>query len=87
VLPAWRLHDLRRTGATNLQALGVPVEVTEAILNHISGTTSGIAGVYNLHKYEEEKRVALDAWSEQLSCLMRRNNRARNVVPFVRYAA
>lgn len=87
VLPAWRLHDLRRTGATNLQALGVPVEVTEAILNHISGTTSGIAGVYNLYKYEEEKRLALDTWSEQLGFLVRRNDGARNVVPFVRYAA
>ena len=83
----WRLHDLRRTGATNLQALGVPVEVTEALLNHISGTTSGIAGVYNLYKYEDEKRRALAAWSDQLSRLVRKKDGARNVVPFVRYAA
>ncbi|MEP7007461.1 MAG: hypothetical protein ABI810_15875 [Sphingomonas bacterium] len=26
-LVPWRYHDLRRTGTTNLQALGVPVEV------------------------------------------------------------
>jgi hypothetical protein len=43
-VPAWRLHDIRRTGATNLQALGIPIEVTEAVLNHISGTRAGVAG-------------------------------------------
>ena len=70
-LPEWRLHDLRRTGTTNLQALGIPVEVTEAILNHISGTTAGVAGVYNLYRYDAEKRIALDKWSKQLSFLVR----------------
>ena len=34
----WRLHDPRRTMATGLQKLGVRLEVTEAILNHVSGT-------------------------------------------------
>src|SRR6185312_2759293 len=34
----WRLHDLRRTGATNLEALGVPLPVTEAVLGHTSGS-------------------------------------------------
>jgi integrase len=33
----WRLHDLRRTMATGLQRLGVRLEVTEAVLNHIAG--------------------------------------------------
>lgn len=69
-LPAWRIHDLRRTGTTNLQALGVPVEVTEAILNHISGTTAGVAGVYNLYRYDVEKRRALDKWAKQLTLLV-----------------
>jgi integrase len=62
----WRLHDIRRTGATNLQALGIPIEVTEAVLNHISGTRAGVAGIYNRYKYEPEKRVALDAWDQRL---------------------
>ena len=31
-LADWRIHDIRRTGATDLQALGVPIDVTEAIL-------------------------------------------------------
>lgn len=45
-LEPWRLHDARRTLATGLQRLGVRFEVTEAVLNHVSGTKSGIAGVY-----------------------------------------
>jgi integrase len=69
-IPDWRLHDLRRTGATNLQALGIPVEVTEAILNHISGTRAGVAGIYNRYKYEPEKRSALEAWDQRLRVLV-----------------
>lgn len=65
-LPNWRLHDIRRTGATNLQSLGVPVEVTESVLNHISGTRAGVAGIYNRYKYDAEKRNALDAWDAKL---------------------
>jgi integrase len=44
----WTLHDLRRTVATNLAALGVPIHVTEKILNHVSGSLSGVAAIYNL---------------------------------------
>jgi integrase len=69
-LDEWRLHDLRRTGATNLQALGIPIEVTEAVLNHISGTRAGIAGIYNRYKYEPEKRSALEAWGTRLGKLL-----------------
>ena len=41
-LQAWTLHDLRRTFATKLAALGTPIHVTEKLLNHVSGTTGGI---------------------------------------------
>jgi integrase len=62
----WWLHDLRRTVATNLQKLGVRLEVTEAILNHVSGSRAGIVGIYQRHTWAEEKRAALDAWSQRL---------------------
>ena len=55
----WRLHDLRRTMATGLQKLGVRLEVTEAVLNHVSGSRAGIVGVYQRHAWAEEKRAAL----------------------------
>ena len=37
----WTLHDIRRTVATGLQRLGVRLEVTEALLNHVSGSRAG----------------------------------------------
>jgi integrase len=62
----WRLHDLRRTVATNMQRLGVRFEVTEAILNHVSITQAGVASVYQRHDWLDEKRAALDAWGDKL---------------------
>ena len=46
VVEHWTFHDLRRTLATGMQRLGVRFEVTEAILNHVGLSKSGIAGVY-----------------------------------------
>lgn len=66
LLPHWILHDLRRTGATALQAMGVPVEVTEDIIAHTSGTRKGVAGVYNKYRYLVEKKTALELWGEFL---------------------
>jgi integrase len=72
-VPAWRVHDLRRTLATGLQRLGVRFEVTEAVLNHLSGARSGVAGVYQRHDWAEEKREALSKWSEALERLVSEN--------------
>ena len=69
-MPTWRLHDLRRTVATGLQALGVRLEVTEAVLGHISGTRAGIVGVYQRHEWADEKRAALDAWGAKVIALL-----------------
>lgn len=62
----WTMHDIRRTVATGLQRLGVRFEVTEAVLNHVSGARGGIAGVYQRHDWKAEKRQALDAWARHL---------------------
>ncbi|WP_425050756.1 tyrosine-type recombinase/integrase [Psychromarinibacter sp. S121] len=62
-IPHWTFHDLRRTAATGMARLGIPVRVTEAVLNHISGTGGGIVGVYQRHDYADEKRNALEAWA------------------------
>jgi integrase len=69
-LPHWTLHDLRRSFATGLQKLGVRLEVTEAILNHTSGSRAGIVGVYQRYKYTPEKRQALDAWARRLEMIV-----------------
>jgi integrase len=78
----WVLHDLRRTCATGLQKLGVRLEVTEACLNHVSGSRSGIVGVYQRHDWKDEKRVALQAWADRVDAIVegRAIESASNVV-------
>jgi integrase len=63
----WRLHDLRRTAASGMARLGTAPHVIEKVLNHISGTISGVAAVYNRHGYEQEKREALEQWAFHLA--------------------
>jgi integrase len=74
----WTFHDLRRTAATGLARLGIPVRVTEAVLNHVSGTAAGIVSVYQRHDYADEKRAALDAWARLVADLV--EGRADNVI-------
>ena len=59
----WSPHDLRRTGRTKLAALGCPHEVGEAILGHI---VPGVAGDYNLYRYDKERLH----WLGQLSAAL-----------------
>jgi len=66
----WTLHDLRRTFATNLAKLGTPPHVVEKLLNHASGTISGVAAIYNQFQYMDEMRTAITAWDAQLASLM-----------------
>jgi len=77
-IPHWTFHDLRRTAATNMARLGIPVRVTEAVLNHVSGTGGGIVGVYQRHDYADEKRQALEAWASFVKELV--EGKADNVV-------
>jgi len=82
-LVPWRLHDLRRTGTTNLQALGFPIEVTERVINHHQGgEASGVRGIYNLHDYYAEKVRALEAWAQHLQSLVSGAPKASNIVQF-----
>jgi integrase len=77
----WRFHDLRRTGTTRMQALGIAIEVTERVINHHQGgEASGIRGIYNLYEYQTEKTHALQAWSDWLEQLVTGASPASNVV-------
>lgn len=69
-LTEWRLHDLRRTFATHLQRLNVRFEVIEALLNHVSGARSGVAGVYQRHDWGPEKVRAMALWNEHLRSIV-----------------
>lgn len=68
----WRLHDLRRTAASGMARAGVAPHVVEKVLNHISGTISGVAAVYNRYAYDAEKREALDNWGQVLDAFYKK---------------
>ena len=72
--PNWRLHDLRRTAASGMARLGAAPHVVEKILNHSSGTISGVAAIYNPHKYLAEKAAALELWSHHVLALTGRKD-------------
>lgn len=76
----WVLHDLRRTLATGLQRLGVRLEVTEAVLNHVGHSRTGIVGIYQRHEWSSEKRAALDAWAQHVVNAVEAEVIADNVV-------
>lgn len=67
-LAPWCIHDLRRTAATCMAELGVPVEHIGRVLNHAPrGVT---ATVYDKHTYVPEKRRALDVWASYLESIV-----------------
>jgi integrase len=65
-IEGWTFHDLRRTTATGMARIGIPVRVAEAVLNHVSGTGGGIVSVYQRHNFADEKQAALEAWSRMV---------------------
>lgn len=81
-LPAWRIHDIRRTGTTQLQQLGFSIEVNERVINHHQGgSAEGIKGIYNLWEYLPEKTRALETWGSWLNTLVTGVASASNVIP------
>ncbi len=64
------LHDLRRTFSSNMARIGTPIYVTERLLNHISGTVSGVAAIYNRYSYLDEMRLAVAAHDDFLAKLL-----------------
>ncbi len=86
IVPGARLHDLRRTAATGLQKLGIRLEVTEGVLNHISGSRAGVVGIYQRHDWAVEKRAALEAWARRIEQLAAGEQEGGNSTPLVRAA-
>nr|WP_245185947.1 site-specific integrase [Falsiroseomonas frigidaquae] len=64
-LPAldWVWHDFRRTGVTAIAAMGFAPHVADRLLNHVEGTISGVAAIYQRHEFLPERERALLAWS------------------------
>ncbi len=65
-IPAFTIHDLRRTASTLLHEQGWSSDVVEKALNH---TIGGVRGVYNRAEYAEQRREMVQAWSDYIDRL------------------
>jgi integrase len=78
-VPAWRLHDLRRSAVTHMAELGIAPHVIELVVNHISGARAGVAGTYNRSELMPERRTALERWAAHIAGIV--SGRPAAVVP------
>ena len=69
-LKHWTLHDLRRTFSTVHARIGTPPHVTEALLNHKTGTRSPIQRIYDRHTYLPEMKAAIGNYESNLAKLI-----------------
>jgi integrase len=63
-------HDFRRYLSTTMAKLRVPIDVTEAILNHVSGSRSPIQRVYDRYDRLPEMRTALMTYEKHLKTIV-----------------
>ncbi len=68
-VPPWTFHDLRRTLASGMAALGIDLPVIERCLNHVSGSFGGVAGIYQRHSFTTEMRTAFATWGTHVEAL------------------
>ena len=59
----WKIHDIRRTVATNLSKLGVDRFLLQRVMNH---TDKSVTKIYDRYSYLDEKREALQKWADKL---------------------
>lgn len=71
----WTPHDLRRTGATIMQELGVPLDIIDRCQNHLLGG-SKVRRHYLHHEYAKEKTEAWGLLGERIETILGANNLA-----------
>lgn len=70
LIPPFVLHDARRTFSTICASLKIPIHVTEKILDHRTGSISGVSAVYNRYSFLEESRTALLTYETAIANLV-----------------
>jgi integrase len=77
-IPGWTLHDLRRTARSLMSRAGVRPDIAERVMGH---AIAGVEGVYDRHKYRDEKADALRRLAALIETIITRP--MGNVVPMV----
>ena len=60
-VPAWVVHDLRRSMGTHMERIGIEPHIIEVCLGP---TLKGIAATYRHYSYLPEKERALQRWAD-----------------------
>jgi integrase len=66
-MPAWVVHDIRRTVRTGLSSLKLEAEIAERVIGH---TPADLRARYDLHRYDGEKLEALRKWEAHVLSLV-----------------
>lgn len=61
----WVLHDLRRYFSSTMARIGVPLHITEHLMDHRS-STSGVQAIYMRYGFLKEMRVALERYERHI---------------------
>jgi integrase len=72
----WSPHDLRRTAASKMRAMGVSRLVVQGILNH---KDRSVTAVYDRYGADPEKQRALTEWGRRVEEIAGGGARARVV--------
>jgi integrase len=69
-IPKWTLHDLRRTSRSLMSRAGVRPDIAERVLGHV---IAGVEGIYDRHKYDDEKAEALQRLGDLIRSIVAGN--------------
>lgn len=64
------LHDFRRYFSSTHARLRTPIDVTEAILDHVAGSRSQVQQIYDHYDRMDEMRAAIALWEKRLASLI-----------------
>jgi len=67
-IPNWTVHDLRRTARSLMARAGVRPDIAERVLGHV---LAGVEGVYDRHRYDDEKAEALASLAGVIEAILR----------------
>ena len=71
-VPAWRLHDLRRTFRSTHGEIGTPREIAERLINHAAGVQTDVEAIYDRWTYLPQMRAAAERYEQHLTELLAR---------------
>ena len=69
-IPAWTLHDLRRTYRTLHAQIGTRREIAERLINHVTGVITEVERIYDVWTYMPQMREAIEQFKEHLDSLL-----------------